>query len=44
MRVALCVDVFTVPVPKTVVPFVKVTVPPGLPPYGAVTVAVNVTV
>ena len=37
-------DVFTVPVPKTVVPFLKVTVPPGLPPYGAVTVAVNVTV
>ena len=29
--------------PKTAVPFLKVTVPPGLPPKSPVTVAVNVT-
>ena len=44
MKVALCVDGFTVAVPKTVVPFLKDTVPAGLPPNFPVTIAVNVTV
>jgi hypothetical protein len=43
-NVALCVLVLRVPVPKTIVPFLKVTVPVGDPPNPAVTVVVKVTV
>ena len=34
---------FNVPVPSTVVPFIKDTVLKGLPPYSPITVAVKVT-
>src|ERR1039457_3208262 len=40
---ARCVVGLTVPVPSTVVPFLKVTVPLGEPERTAFTVAVNVT-
>ena len=43
-KVALCVVLLSVPVPKTVVPLLNVTVPAGEPPNAGVTVAVKVTV
>ena len=44
LKLAWCVDALTVPVPRVVVPSLKVTVPVGLPPKAVVMVAVKATV
>ena len=43
VKLALCVVALTGPVPRTVAPSLKVTVPLGEPPNAGVTVAVKVT-